>query len=85
MKDNFKHIAAGLLVACFVGIPAYLESNNLFAGIWSATLSGVIAGAIKEWCDHIYEWEWGWKDFGYTCLGTVAVTLFIILLHFGKG
>ena len=85
MKDKKYHVLAGLLIAVAVGLPAYLESVNLFAGLWASLTSGVIAGGVKEWCDNKYNWEWDWRDFAATCLGAVIVALFIIGLHFGKG
>ena len=85
MKDKKYHILAGLMVAAFVGLPAYLESLNLFAGLWSALTSGIIAGGVKEWCDNTYTGKWDVKDFLATCLGAVIVAVFIILLHYGKG
>ena len=86
MKDKKYHVLAGLLIAAAVGLPAYLESLNLFAGLWSAITAGIIAGGIKEWCDmHTEGNKWDWLDFGFTCLGAVLVALFIIGLHFGEG
>ena len=86
MKDKKYHVLAGLLVAAFVGLPCYLESLNLFAGLWSALTSGIITGGVKEYCDMRTEGnKWDWWDFGATCLGAVIVALFIILLHYGKG
>lgn len=85
MTDKTKHIIAGLLTALVVSLPVYLESNNLFAGLWSALTSGIIAGGVKEWCDNKYNWELDWKDFAATCLGAVIVALFIVGLHYGKG
>ena len=86
MKDKKYHVLAGLLIAVAVGLPAYLESLNLFAGLWSALTSGIIAGGVKEYCDMRTEGnKWDWLDFGCTCLGAVIVALFIILLHYGKG
>lgn len=86
MKDKKYHVLAGALVAAFVGLPAYLESLNLFAGLWSALTSGIIAGGVKEYCDLRTDGnKWDWWDFGCTCIGAVIVALFIILLHFGKG
>ena len=46
MTDTKYHVLAGLLVAAFVGLPCYLESLNLFAGLWSALTSGIIAGGV---------------------------------------
>jgi ABC-type transporter Mla maintaining outer membrane lipid asymmetry permease subunit MlaE len=86
MTDKKYHVLAGLLVAAFVGLPCYLESLNLFAGLWSALTSGIIAGGVKEWCDMRTEGnKWDWWDFAATCFGAVLVALFIILLHYGKG
>lgn len=85
MNDYIKHIIAGLLVALVIGLPAYLDSGCLFAGVWTALTGGVIAGGIKEWCDNLYEWEFSWKDLAWTCLGAIIAVVFITLLHFGKG
>lgn len=86
MKDKKYHVLAGALVSAFVGLPCYLESLNLFAGLWSAIVSGIIAGGVKEYCDMRTDGnKWDWLDFGCTCLGAVLVALFIILLHYGKG
>ena len=84
--DKKYHVLAGLLVAAFVGLPCYLESLNLFAGLWSALTSGIIAGGVKEYCDMRTDGnKWDWLDFGCTCIGAVIVAVFIILLHYGKG
>ena len=86
MKDKKYHVLAGLLVAAFVGLPCYLESLNLFAGLWSALTSGIIAGGVKEYFDMRTEGnKWDWWDFLATILGAVIVALFIIGLHFGRG
>ena len=85
MKDAKQHILAGLLIAMAVGLPAYLESLNLFSGLWPALTGGCIAGGIKEWCDNTYNWVWSWKDLAWTCLGAVLAAVFIVLLHFAKG
>ena len=86
MKDKKYHVLAGLLVAALVGLPCYLESINLFAGLWAAIVSGIIAGGVKEWCDMRTDGnKWDWWDFFATCLGAVLVVLLIIGLHFGKG
>ena len=86
MKDKKYHVLAGILVAAFVGLPAYLESINLFAGLWSALTAGIIAGGIKEYCDMRAEGnKWDWLDFGCTVIGAVIVALFIIGLHFRRG
>jgi hypothetical protein len=85
MKDSKQHILAGLLIALAVGLPAYLESLNLFAGLWSAIAGGIIAGGVKEWCDAQYGFGASAKDFGFTCIGIAIAAVFIIMLHFGKG
>ena len=86
MTDKKYHVLAGLLVAAFVGLPCYLESLNLFAGLWSALTSGIIAGGVKEYCDMRTDGnKWDWLDFAATCIGAVIVALFIVLLHYGKG
>ena len=85
MKDKKYHVLAGVLVAAFVGLPAYLESLNLFAGLWSALTGGIIAGGIKEWCDAQYGFGASAKDFGFTCIGIAIAAVFIVMLHFGKG
>lgn len=86
MNDKKKHFLAGLLIAIAVGLPAYLESLNLFAGLWSALTGGLIAGGVKEWCDMRTDGnKFDLWDFLATCLGAVLVALFIILLHYGKG
>jgi len=85
MKDKIEHIIAGALIAAFVGLPCYLDSGNLFAGIWASIFSSVIAGGVKEWADNVYGIGADWKDFLATCIGAVAVAVFIICLHFGKG
>lgn len=84
MNDKKKHFIAGLLVAALVGLPCYLETINLFAGLW-ACLAGIIVGGVKEWCDYVYAWKWDWRDFLATCIGVVVVAVFIVMLHFGKG
>ena len=85
MNDKIKHIIAGMLVALAIGLPVYLESNNLFAGLW-ASLAGVIAGAVKEYTDMSHDGSvWSWRDFGATCQGVVIAEVFIIALNFAKG
>ena len=85
-KDKINHIFAGAMVAAFIGLPAYLESGNLFAGLWASLTSGIIAGGVKEYCDMRTEGnKWDLWDFLATCLGAVLVALFIVGLHFGKG
>lgn len=86
MTDKKYHVLAGLVIALAVALPAYLESLNLFAGLWSALTSGIIAGGVKEYFDMRTEGNrWDWWDFLATCLGAVIVALFIIMLHYGKG
>lgn len=86
MKDKKYHVLAGLLVAAFVGLPCYLESLNLFAGLCAAIVSGIIAGGVKEYCDLRTDGnKWDWLDFGCTVIGAVLVALFIVGLHYGKG
>ena len=85
MKDKKYHVLAGLLVAALVGLPCYLESINLFAGLWSALVSGIIIGCCKEWLDYNASGKWEWQELLATIGGAVAVAVFIILLHFGKG
>lgn len=85
MKQNIKHIIAGLLIALAVGLPVWLSSNDLFAGLW-ACVSGVIAGGVKEWCDNNTEGnEWSWSDFGYTAIGVALAVVIILAFHFGRG
>ena len=85
-KDKITHFCAGAMVAALVGLPAYLESMNLFSGFWPAIMAGLLAAGIKEMCDDNTEGNnWDWHDFGATALGVLVVVVFIILLHFGKG
>lgn len=86
MNDKKYHVLAGVLVAALVGLPAYLESINLFAGLWSALTSGIIAASIKEYYDYKTEGNtWNWWDWGCTVIGAAIVAVFILCLHFGKG
>jgi len=85
MNDIKKHIIAGFGVALIVALPVWLECNNLFCGLW-ACIAGVIAGVVKEWCDNNTEFnEWSWADLGWTCVGSLAAALLIILMHYAKG
>jgi hypothetical protein len=85
-KDYITHFCAGAMVAALVGLPAYLESLNLFSGLWPAITSGLLAAGIKEMCDDNTDGNnWDWKDFGATAIGVLVVAVFIILLNFGKG
>ena len=75
-----------MLVAALVGLPCYLESLNLFAGLWSAIVSGILLAGCNEYCDMRTEGnKFDLWDFLATCLGAVIVALFIIMLHYGKG
>lgn len=86
MNDKKLHIIAGLAIALAVALPAYLESLNLFAGLWSALTSGIIAASIKEYYDYKTEGNtWDWWDWGCTIIGAILVAVFIICLHYGKG
>jgi len=88
MKDKKYHILAGLLIAVAVGLPAYLESLNMFAGLWAAIAGALAAACVKEYCDTGYcldPTRWDWQDIGFTVFGAVIVALFIVGLHFGKG
>jgi len=85
MNDKKKHFIAGLAVAIVVALPVYLESVNLFAGLWSAIVSGIIIGVCKEWLDYTRSGKWEWPEFIATICGGVAVAVFIVLMHFAKG
>jgi len=86
MTDKKYHVLAGLLVAALVGLPCYLESINLFAGLWSAIVSGILLAGCKEYCDMRAEGnKWDWLDFGCTVIGSVLVALLIVAMHYGKG
>ena len=86
MKDKLKHIFWGAVFALAIAIPVYVNSHDLFAGLWSALTSGIIAGGVKEYCDLRTDGnKWDWLDFLATCLGAVVVALFIVGLHFGNG
>lgn len=86
MNDKIKHIAAGILAAAIVALPAYLDSSNLFAGIWASLTAGAVAGVVKEWCDNRTDGnKWDWKDLGCTVAGAAVVALFIVAMHFAKG
>lgn len=85
-KDKITHFCAGAMVAVLVGLPAYLESMNLFSGLWPAITAGLLAAGIKEMCDDNTEGNnWDWHDFAASAIGVAVVAVFIILLHFGKG
>lgn len=85
MNDKKKHFVAGLVTAIVVAMPVYLETLNLFAGLWSALVSGIIIGCCKEWCDYNQSGKWEWPELLCTIGGAVAVVVFIALMYFGKG
>lgn len=86
MNDYIKHIGAGILAAVIVALPAYLDSSNLFAGIWASLTAGAVAGVVKEWCDMRTDGnQWDWKDFACTVAGAAVVALFIVAMHFARG
>lgn len=84
--DRINHFIAGALIASAVGMPAYLENVDLFAGIWSALVAVIIVAATKEWCDGEYTFnKWSWTDFVFTILGALLVVLIMLGFHYGKG
>lgn len=83
--DKKYHILAGFLVAALVALPAYLDSGNLFAGIWSAVTSAAIAGCVKEYTDNAHGYRFDGLDVLATLIGGIVVVLLILGLHFGKG
>lgn len=83
-KDKIQHFIWGAVIAFMVGVPCYVSSLDLFAGLWGC-LAGVVAGGVKEFCDKRYSGKWDWIDFLYTCIGLVLVMLFVLGLHFGNG
>jgi len=86
MNDKIKHIAAGILAATIVALPAYLDSSNLFAGIWAALTAGAVAGTVKEWCDSRTDGnQFDWCDFACTVAGAAVVAVFIVAMHYAKG
>ena len=78
--DKILHIIAGIFISGIIAIPCYSISHNLFIGIWSS-LSGIIAGIIKEWCDKIYTSSYDKQDFYATCIGVLITILTIIIVH----
>lgn len=85
-KDKIIHAVVGAGASAWVSLPAYLTSNNLFAGIWTALWIAIIVGAVKEFCDTNTEGnKWDWMDFLATMIGGVLVVLLILGLHFGRG
>lgn len=85
MTDKKYHILAGFLVAALVALPAYLDSDNLFAGIWAAVTSAAIAGCAKEYADNAHVYRFDGLDVLATIIGGIVVVLLILGLHFGKG
>jgi len=88
MNDYLKHILAGLLIALAVGLPCYIESINLFAGLWATIASALAAACVKEYCDNGYCLDptvWDWRDIGCTVLGAVLIALLILGMHYGRG
>ncbi len=85
MNDMKKHLLAGLGTAFVVALPVYLETLNLFAGLWSAIVSGILIGVCKEWLDYNNNGKWEWPELLCTIGGAVLVAVFIFLLHFAKG
>jgi len=84
-NDKIKHIVAGLGIALVVALPCWLETQNLFAGLW-ACLAGAIAGGVKEFTDNKHDGgEWDWADFGCTAIGAVLAVVVILAMHFAKG
>lgn len=84
-RDKLYHILAGLLIAAVVGVPCYVNTHDLFAGLWGAMMGGIVAGAVKEYTDNAHAGCWDWKDLAFTCIGVAIAVLFILGLHFGKG
>jgi len=87
-NDKKQHILAGLFVAAIVGLPCYLESINLFAGLWATIASALAAACVKEYCDNGYCLDptvWDWRDIGCTVLGAVLIALLILGMHYGRG
>lgn len=78
-KDNVIHILAGLIISAIIAIPCYYIPNKLVVGLW-ASLSGVIAGVVKEWIDKIY-YKWDWNDLLHTCYGVVITIIILIIIE----
>ena len=86
--DKIKHIVCGVIAAAAVGLPAYLQNVDLFAGLWSAFAGALVAAITKEYCDTGYcldPTRWDWKDIGFTMIGGVLVALLILGMHYGRG
>lgn len=86
--DKFKHTVCGIIAAVAVGLPAYLNNVDLFAGLWSALAGAMVAACVKEYCDTGYcldPTRWDWRDIGFTVIGGVVVVLLILGLHYGRG
>lgn len=87
-QDKLYHIIAGLVIALAAGLLPYLESLNLFAGLWSAIVSAFASACVKEFCDKGYCLDpttWDWKDIGFTIIGALPIALLILGMHYGKG
>lgn len=85
MKQNRKHIIAGFAAAIIVALPVWLNTYDIFAGLW-ACVAGAIAGGVKEWCDNNTDGNrWDWKDFGFTCIGAAIAVVIILSFHYGRG
>lgn len=85
MTDKKKHFLAGLVTAIVVALPVYLECNDLFAGLWSAIVSGILIGVCKEWLDYNNSGRWEWPELLCTIGGAAVVAVFIVMMHFAKG
>lgn len=85
MNDKIKHIAAGLGIALVIALPVWLETNNLFAGLW-ACIAGIIGGAVKEFTDNKHDGgRFDWLDFAFTCIGAAVGAVIVLVSHFAKG
>ena len=85
MTDKLKHIAAGLGIALVIALPVWLETLNLFAGLW-ACIAGIIAGGVKEFTDNKHDGgRWDWWDFCFTAIGAAIGAVIIVLSNFAKG
>ena len=86
MKDRINHFFAGALIASAVGMPAYLENVDLFAGIWSALISTIICACVKEFCDNNTDGnKWDFMDILFTILGALLIVLIMLGFYYGKG
>ena len=72
-------------IALVIALPVWLETLNLFAGLW-ACIAGIIAGGVKEYTDNKHDGgRFDWKDFAATCIGAVLAMVVILMMHFAKG